>query len=155
MSTVNCPDCMGSLSISGIALGGPAWCVTDLSPLYETAEVRGTDRLLPSAAGVVAYPRRATVTRVDLNMVIAGGFDRFGVAYTDTKRGLYLNWKFLVDNLVASPGGATGTRSAVLTTPALTTLSGSVHVQRLRPGITPGPYMLAVLELSIPAGALA
>lgn len=147
----------GRLTISGTVMHGPAWHVVDLTELLTGPELRGTDRLLPGVAGVVANRRRPTVTKVALPMVVAGDCNQAGEPYTDVAgpddwRGLRRNIAALRAAVVNPPAGIT--RTAVVTFPEGGSISGQIHVERLQPGKRLGGIMLAVLDITIPAGAL-
>jgi len=124
--------------------------------------VRGEDRLLPLAAGVIPYLRRRTVTRHSLPMVIQGEVDENGVPYPDVWAGLEANIAQLRASVVDPTGVGDGTRPASLVMPSGATRTADVHVLGLVLGRTQagtntltgneGVGMLATLELSIPTG---
>lgn len=144
------------LAINAVPLATPAWVITDLTPLWEGAEVRGDDRLLPGVAGVKKYRRRATVTRKALPMLVFGQFDQDGNAYADPRAGLWTNIAYLRTNVVDPTNIGDGTREAVLHGPGGVTVSGDVHViSPLKLTILGTITMRAVLEISIPGGVLA
>jgi len=144
----------GDLTIGGIAMNGPAWKVVNLYALWQPADQRGTDRLVPGATGVVAYRRRNTVTVVSLQMLISGTHDRTGAAVADKFEGLQANVEYLRANVVEPTGATDGTRSAVLTMPDGTTYTEPIHVVGLQFGDVSldGAWLKAVLEISIPSG---
>lgn len=146
----------GNLTIGGVAMNTPAWTVLNLSVLWSPADQRGSDRLIPGAAGVVAYPRRATVTRHSLQMLISGTHDRTGSAAANAFTGLQVNIDYLLANVVNPTGVGDGTRSAVLTMPDGTTRTEPVHVVGLEVSDVVGnaTWARAVLELSIPSGRI-
>lgn len=140
------------LEISGIPLATPAWKVIDLAPLLDGPDLRGADRLVPGAVGVRPYPRRATVSIRTLQMVIFGDRSLEGTPYANRRDGIDTNVAYLVDNLLAPPGG-NGTRLAILHLQNGSMKSAYVHVlSPLRLGhIGPGAVRGA-LDLSIPSG---
>ena len=146
----------GDLTIGGVAMNGPAWKVLNLYELWLPANVRGSDRILPGTAGVIAYQRRATVTVRSLQMLVSGTHDRTGAAVADKYEGLQANVDYLITNVVAPTGTSDGTRSAVLTMPDGTTRTEPVHVLGLELGTISedGSWTKAVLELSIPSGRI-
>lgn len=147
---------MGTLTIGGVELvNSHAWTITDLKPLWEGPDVRGTDRLLPTAAGVIAYPRRATVSKRNLAMVIVGDTDWTGAPYSDDAVGLETNVMYLRAHVIDPTGTGDGTRPAVLTLPSGATRTGNVHVVGLTFGTQQQGKTLATLAIEIPAGALA
>jgi hypothetical protein len=144
----------GDLTIGGVAMNGPAWKVLNLYELWQPANVRGSDRIIPGATGVLAYRRRVTVTVRSLQMLISGTHDRTGAAAADRYEGLQTNVEYLVDNVVDPVGSGDGTRSAVLTMPDGSTYTEPVHVLGLELGDVSldGSWAKAVIELSIPSG---
>lgn len=153
----------GQLVIGAVALCGPAWDVPDLSPLWISGELRGSDRIIPGASGVLPFKRRRTVTEVDLDMLVVGMVSSSGAAYDDALEGLELNLEALRSGVVEPTGTGDGTRNATLTMPSGNTRTGDVHVLGLevgslraerRDGIVVNARVRAVLSLSIPSGRL-
>lgn len=146
----------GDLTISSIAMNGPAWKVLNLHELWQPADQRGDDRLIPGASGVLPLRRRDTVTRRSLQMLVSGTHDRTGAAVADKYEGLQANVDYLIANVVAPTGTGNGTRSAVLTMPDGTTRTEPVHVLGLEFGdlSLDGAWLRAVLTLSIPSGRI-
>lgn len=146
----------GDLTIGGVALNGPAWKVLNLLELWQPADQRGNDRLVPGTAGVLAQQRRDTVTRRSLQMLIVGDVDRTGAAQADRFEGLQANIDYLRSNVVAPTGTGDGTRSAVLTMPDGTTRTEPVHVVGFEFGNfrEDAGWVRAVLTISIPSGRI-
>jgi hypothetical protein len=144
----------GDLTIGGIAMNCPGWRIQNLHILQQPAAQRGDDRLIPGAAGVLAYQRRATVTKHTLELLITGTADRTGVAAADRFAQLASNIDYLEFYVVRPTGTGDGTRSAVLTMPGGTTRTEPVHVVGMEFGdVSPdGAWMRAILEISIPSG---
>ena len=141
------------LEIDDIPLATPAWEITNLAPLLDGSEVRGSNRLIPGAAGVVAYPRRVTETRVLLPIEIRGYEDPEGDAYDDPFEGLEANLALLVDSLITP--GVDATRDAVLYLPSGGTRTGPVQIVAPLGLRTAGRYVLTgVLDLLLPEGQL-
>lgn len=139
------------LEIASTPLATPAWRITDLTPLWSSANLRGADRILP-LAGVRALPRRATVTQVTLPMVIFGDRDRTNTPYSNARDGLRQNLDALHAAVVDPPGGATGTRTAIWHQAGGATETVALHVLGLVVGrFSPGAVR-ASLQLSIPTG---
>ena len=98
MAGLNGYDCEGTLTIGGISMNRLAWGVFGdesgtggLVPLWVQTEQRGQDRVLPGAAGVIAYRRRETVTRHDLRILVVGDVDSAGAPVADHAEGLAAN----------------------------------------------------------------
>lgn len=72
-----CGTDYGTLVLNSVAMQNPygAWCTPDLSPLWGSPEVRGSDVLLPGAVGVRAFGRRGTVTTHNLRFIVSGQVD--------------------------------------------------------------------------------
>lgn len=138
------------LSIAGIALATPAFKGADLSDLLRSADQRGGDRVIPHG-GVVAKPRRRTVSKRSLPLIINGNVDQDGNAISNYRTGVDTHIAYLLTNLVEPITTGTGTRSATLTL-----LTGSyttpVHVEALDIGDREAAIVKATLQLSIPAG---
>lgn len=146
----------GDLTIGGVAMMCPAWKVLNLLELWQPADQRGNDRLIPGTAGVLAQQRRDTVTRRSLQMLIVGDVDRTGTPVADRFEGLQANVDYLRANVAAPTGTTDGTRSAVLTMPDGTTRTEPVHVVGFDFGNfrEDGGWVRAVLQLSIPSGRI-
>jgi hypothetical protein len=147
----------GNLTIGGIAMMCPAWKVLNLYELWQPAQQRGSDRLIPGAAGVLAQQRRKTVTARSLQMLIIGSHDRTGSAYgVDLYEGLQGNLEYLIENVIDPTGLTDGTRSAVLTMPDSTARTEPIHVLGLQLGEVrqDGAWMRAVIDISVPSGRI-
>ncbi len=138
------------LSIAGIALATPAFKGTDLSDLLRPADQRGGDRVIPHG-GVIAKPRRRTVSKRSLPLVINGNVDQDGNAIGNYRTGVDTHIAYLLANIVEPITTGTGTRSAslVLVTGTHTT---PVHVEGLDIGDRDMAIVFATLQLSIPNG---
>lgn len=164
---MSCDTCDGWLTIDGISLNTPAWRVvgTDLPQLWQGGDVRGSDRLVPGAIGVLPYRRRFTVTRHSLTMIIVGEVDHLGNPATDPREGFYVNLAYLRTNVTDPTNVTDGTRHAVLTLPdQVSTIEGDIHILGLTIGAVadgtnvrtgvPTYGALATLDISIPGGVL-
>lgn len=156
----------GTLEISGINMNpaNGAWGIVGdergqggLVHLWSKFDVRGEDRLLPGAVGVIPYPRRMTGTRVDLRLLIVGDVvGQTGALATDATEGLATNIEYLRTNVVAPVVSSTGLRSAVLEVPGQSDRTALIHVL----GLVTQSYMLGecgaiavtTLQISIPEG---
>jgi hypothetical protein len=146
----------GDLTIGGVAMNGPAWKVLNLHELWQPADQRGTDRIIPGADGAIALRRRNTATVRSLQMLISGTHLQNGTEASTPLIGLQVNVEYLRDNVVAPTGTGDGTRSAVLTMPSTATRTENVHVTGFEFGeVRPdGHWLRAVLTLSIPSGRI-
>lgn len=146
----------GDLTIGGVAMNCPGWRVQNLYVLWQPADQRGDDRIVPGAVGVVAYQRRATVTKHTLEILITGTAGRTGTAATDYFETLQANIDYLHSNVVIPTGTSDGTRTAILTMPDATTRTEPVHVEQMSLG-EPSPdgrFVRATLDISIPSGKI-
>jgi hypothetical protein len=144
------------LEIGGVPLQTPAWTLTNLETLWAGPPTRGTDRVLPGAAGVRSYRRRATVAKVALALVIFGEWKWDGAHNTDIRAGLLANVDHLRTNITDPTLDNPGTRVAVLHLPGGTTRTGAVTVEDLTLSAELGPFNVkAVIDISIAQGALA
>lgn len=159
----------GTLTIGGVSLNpaNGAWGVLGdeqgrggLIHLWSKFDVRGQDRVVPGATGVVPYRRRLTVTRVDLRLLIVGDvIGQTGLPASDAVEGLATNVEYLRANVLAPVASSTGTRAATLTVPGQAARAANVHVL----GMTVQSYQLDpcaaisvnTLHLSIPGGRFA
>ena len=140
------------LTIAGTVIIGTraCWC-TDMQMLYDE-EHRGQDRLVPGTAGVIANPRRLTVVRWSLPLIINGAYDSDGALQADAHQGLRDNITE-IKTVSAPVSSGSGTRTVVWTRPDATTVTASAHVGPLRIGEKVSSHVVrATLDLSIPAG---
>lgn len=142
------------LAIDGIALNVEGCCkVRDLGPILNGSEHRGSDRLVPGSAGVIANPRRIDVTVVNLPLMLFGRRSFTGTLHPDQRTGLALNVAYIQKNITKPITTGTGTRTATLHWEAQPTLSKPVHVLGGLDLAGDGPPMLrGVLRLSFPEG---
>jgi hypothetical protein len=153
----------GTLTIDGISMNRPAWGVFGdergeggLAKLWVEFDVRGEDRILPSVTGVIPYPRRMTVTRKDLRLVVVGDVNESGSPIADTRIGLQDNLEVLRNSVFEPVASSSGTRAAELLTPNGTVLEADIHVL----GVQTQTYHLSecasiwvgTLQISIPGG---
>jgi hypothetical protein len=142
--------------IDGVPLNTPAWTHTNLFELWSGPTTRGTDRIIPGAAGALPYRRRATVRTVTLELVVYGDLAWDGTTYADARTGLFTNVGHLRTNVTDPTGIGDGTRTMILHLPDGSTRSGDIHVEGFALGGGLGPFhTLATIDISILAGALA
>lgn len=158
----------GNLAIDGVDMNRPAFAVIGdengnggLVQLWADFDVRGEDRLLPGVTGFLAYPRRITVKRFDLRLLVVGDVDQTGAPTADSLIGLQNNLEYIRANVLAPVVSSTGTRAGVLTLPSAATRSASVHVLGVvtqsygfASGCS-GAIWIGTLQISIPAGRFA
>lgn len=162
MPGINDFACEGALTIGGISMNRLAWAVladdrgsNGLLQAVTLIEVRGEDRILPGAVGVIPYQRRLTSVRMDFRIIVIGELNSAGAANADHTAGLIANLKYLYANVVAPTGTGDGTRPAVLTLPGQAAVAANIHVV----GLDVQEYQLGTeavwigtLQTSIPTG---
>lgn len=159
-------DNEGSMTIDGFSMNRPAFAIIGdergvggYVQLWADFDVRGQDRLLPGATGVIAYPRRMTVRRMDFRLIVVGDVNQAGGSVSDSREGLEANLKYIRANLLAPVATTTGTRTAILTLPSGATRTAEIHVL----GVVTQSYGLSecgaiwvgTLQISIPFGRFA
>lgn len=142
------------VTIGGVPLHTPAWTTRDPLVLFQGASTRGSDRIIPGAAGVRPYKRRATVTQRTLLMIVYGHKQPDGTENADQVAGLIENLRHLREHVADPTGIGDGTLTAELHLPDTSTVSGAVHVERFEwENMAPGAAA-ATLDLSIVGGSL-
>ena len=132
-----------------------AWCLTDLSSLWEPANQRGANVIIPEVAGRRAYPRKVDETDYALPFLISGLVDETG-AFTgeDENEQLRENLAYLRQYVLDPSAGAT--RPAQLKSPdASVTLTADVQVMPLVTRYRQAGIWAGTLHLVIPAGSFA
>lgn len=159
----------GTLTVDAFALQNAfgAWGICGdeqgrggLVHLWTKFDVRGQDRLLPGATGVIAYPRRIAPTRHDLRLLVCGDVDGLtGTPYTDPAEGLAENLEHIRALALVPVVSASGTRAATLTVPGMASRAAAIHVlgQVIQSYMITFCQSLAVttLQISIPGGRFA
>lgn len=150
----------GNLTLNGIPMKTRAWTCPDLTPLWLPASVRGQDRILPGANGVIPHRRRRTVTQYALDFRVAGISDMHGVITTGSGNGpaefeqLELNLAYLRANVLdprISPN-LDGTVPGVLTMPSGAIRTADVHVLGFTVNVRVSHVLQGTLDISIPSG---
>lgn len=139
--------------VTDLIIGTKAcWCV-NLEVLYNE-EHRGADLLVPGTAGVVANPRRLTVVRHILQLVIDGHYNSDGDLQADAHAQARTNIAEIKAGTAPVSTGD-GTRLVTWTRPS-DAVTASCHVGPLRMGERVSDSVLrATLDVSVPAGAFA
>lgn len=143
---------VGTLEIDTISLHTPAWTLTEQSVLrlWIPNAVRGSNVVIPGAAGARPYPRRRDQAVYTMELVICGEVDEDGEAHTTIYEGLQANIAALQAGLFEPPEEAT--RSAELTMPDSTVLEAEVQVGPLILGEKFLDLVRATFDLTVPAG---
>lgn len=143
------------LQIGSVPMSTTAWALEDSYLLWQGADTRGQNRLIPGATGVRKKAVRATETAVTLTLAIWGEKDWDNNVNADASAGLYANIAHLRTNVTDPTGVGDGTRTATLRLPAGSTISGPIQVRRFRFIALNPTTVEASMEITIPAGALA
>lgn len=146
----------GTLTVNGVLLHRSCIQAQDLSMLVDGADMRGADILVPGAVGVLAEPRRETVTRRDVPFWLIGAFDwSTGVELVDKRQGVIDNFDAMYSSVGVGLQTGDGTVTCVLTEAGGGTRSASVTIVNCRRGTTrAGWWTPVVLSLSVPGGVL-
>ncbi len=164
MAGFNYSTIEGNLTLNGVPMKTKAWTCPDLTPLWMPTAIRGTDRIIPGASGVLPYRRRRTVTVYSLNFRVAGIADMHGVIVTGVGSAsgngpeefeqLEYNLNYLRQNVIdprTSPN-ADGTVPGVLTMPSGQERLANVHVLGFTVNERVSHVLSGTLNLSIPSG---
>lgn len=146
--------CEGKLTLNGLLLHDSCIMATDLSMLVDGGDTRGDDILVPGAAGVLAEPRRLTVTRRDVPFWLIGGLSWSGVEQ-EPRQGLIDNFDVLYAAVGVGEQTGDGTVVASLQEPGGGTRTADVTTLGCHRGPTrPGYWCTVVISLSVPGGVL-
>ena len=143
------------LQIGSVPLSTTAWRLEDSFQLWQGAETRGQNRLIPGAAGLRKKPVRVTETAYTLTLAIWGEKDWDGNKYADASAGLYANIAHLRSNVTDPTGVGDGTRTATLHLPSGATITAPIQVRRFRFVALNPTTVEASMDITIPSGALA
>lgn len=153
-----CTDCSGEFSFTGADDPFPftmhrlAWCLTDLSSLWEMPNQRGQNIIIPGLEGRRARLRRADETDYALPFVVSGIVDLDGAPTDDEEEGLRDNLLYLRSTVLDPTGDET--RPAQLVSPdGLTTLTADVQIMPLVRRAKYAGLWLGTLHIVIPAGS--
>ena len=148
------PECFtidGDLTINGVEMMTPAWVVVDILDLLSPLNaIRGSDIVIPTVTGRRNFPRRRDEAVYSLRMACTGQVDISGTPYSNTNVGLRINLEYLRDNVVLP--SLIAPVPGVITLPDSGTRSADVIVTSFKLGERTGPIVLAVMELTVPAG---
>ena len=153
---LDCSTSYGELTIDGWSLHTGAWCVPDLSPIYESPEFRGDNVLVETEHGRVARPIVTDETDYALRMMFSGAVDRSGTGWTNHAGGVLANRRAFVDHYIAPIRNGTAALPATLVVPDPDTVDGTLTFEfdvqplRLTWNLLPGGYARAVLRLRVP-----
>lgn len=150
---IQCDPCSGTLTLDGVDMNTPAWCVVNIAELWVAGPItRGKNVVVPGAIGARAYPLRIDVAQVSLLMLLTGICDSTGAKYADPWRGLQANVDFLMSSVVFPPDAPTAARAGVLTLPDGSTRAAPVQVNQFKIGSSVGPVFSCSLECTLPGG---
>lgn len=157
-----CTSCSGELKVEDNSsvlqsFHRLAWCLLDISPLWEEPNQRGANVVLPGVAGRAENPRRPDETDYALRFAVSGVVDTSGNPVTDENKQLRLNLAYIRANML-NPVAPLTSRAAQLISPdGMTTLTGNVQFgqQPLVRGYRESGVWIGTLHLVVPAGSFA
>lgn len=158
-----CKNCTGEFLFDGSPAPFPfsmhrqAWCLTDLSSLWEIPNQRGANVIIPGTPGRFPTPRRDDETDYALPFIISGVVDKDNaLTSVGENEQLRRNIAYLRAQVLSPPAPPLTTRAALLVSPdALTTLRADIQVVSMVPTRKDSGYWAGVLHITIPAGAFA
>lgn len=135
-----------------------AWCLTDLSSLWEEPNQRGANIVIPGAPGRATLPRRPDETDYALPFIISGVVDEADALASDENEQLRLNMEFLRTGVLSPPAPPASTTPATLVSPD----GGTMLTADVQFGSPPlvrryknSGLWIGTLHLVVPAGAFA
>lgn len=143
------------LVINGVEGITAAWRHADLSPLLDDPPMRGSNRLIPHAAGRRANPRYVDENGLLIPWLIFGNFNADGTSTSDAKQGLKDHFAYLRTHLgMATQAAPAEVVTAVWHLDDASTLSADVLVLGWRntEKKSGGTWAKTSLELLFPGG---
>jgi hypothetical protein len=141
------------LSVDGYVLPNPAVDVENMHDLLTGPAVRGSNRVLPYAAGRRPYRRRIDETVVSLELTVFADVDPDGLEHPSNFDGLRLNLGWLREHITDPTAAAT--RTATLHFPDGTTQTAEVQFGQLETGAWSPVAMAAAVDMVLPQGVFA
>ncbi len=150
----------GDLILNGVPMKTPAWTCSNLTPLWEPAGIRGTDRIVPEASGVLARRRRPTMSVYSIELSVGGFADMTGLAAPGMGNGpeefeqLEYNLDFLRQNVLdpRTDPNPDGTILGELIMPSGEIRTAYLHVLGFTVNVRVSHVIHGVLDLSVPSG---
>lgn len=140
------------LEIASTPLATPAWRITDLTPLFAGAALRGApNRLLP-LAGARALPQRVGPTTYSLPITIWGHRNRDGSTNADARAGLKANIAALHTAFIDPPTPPATTRSAIWHQAGGTTVTKDINAVTFTPTAFSPRAIRGVLSFTVTTG---
>lgn len=142
------------LEINSYPFATPAARITDLTPLFNMADRRGGDLVIPGASGARPYARLVSATQYVLPGVVWGDRDRTGAATAGARSGLMSNLD-AIHSALAIPATVAGTLTATWHRASGGNKTAAVHVEGFE--VTRwGPRAARFrLTITVPAGRFA
>jgi len=152
---IECTSSYGTLTIGSVLLSTPAWCLPDLSPLWGSPDLRGSNRLIPGRQGRKAYKRILDETKFTLPILVTGYCDSEGRNYAEVglsyPAGLEANIAFLQNQFGLDDPSAMETDDSTLeawfTLPSGNVRTSNVQVVGLNGQLLPGALFRGTLDL--------
>lgn len=157
---LNCTLTYGRLTVDGWALQGPAWCVYDLSEMYVSPNVQGSNWEVEDRPGAIAQPVLVAEGTHQLPVAFSGAVDRTGVPWPNPAGGLLANRVAFESHFIRPIRGGTASLPALLEMPDPFDAEGwlefplDVQPLRLTWRLDPEAYAHGVLTLRVPEGGV-
>lgn len=141
------------LEVNSIALACPAWQVTNIGELFNDPDLRGSDRILPRAAGRRALKRRRDAVVLTFGFEVWGTRDTDGTSAADPARKLAQHMAYLKANLGFASASGDGTVTVKFYRGAEATLTTTAHFLGFKGSEwKPPAFLTTTFDLSIPSG---
>ena len=144
--------CHGTLTLGGVSMNNKAWASLNNFVLWNSANRRGSNTVIPEVPGVYAHPRRKTETSRTLECLVIGDCNTAGAPHANRSAGLATNWLTLKNGLLSWTGS---TVTASLLLPNGSTISGPVQIVDSELGSTDAEGALTfTLDINLVNGEL-
>lgn len=141
------------LEINSVKLACPAWEVTNVWVLFDDMALRGSDRILPKAAGRRAHKRVRDAQVYTLAFEVYGDVDVDGTPIADSGVGLVQHLDYLKANLGFASATGDGTVPAIFHRHTEPSLLADVHFLGFKgSSLSPPAYLKTTFDISVPYG---
>lgn len=141
------------LELNSIALACPAWEITNIEELFNDMSVRGSDRIMPGAAGRRALKRVVDATVFTFSFEVYGDVDVDGTPIADSAVGLIQHLDYLKANLGLADQTGDGTVPAVFHRDTESSLLADVHFLGFKGSVlSPPAFLRTTFDISVPYG---
>lgn len=142
------------VEIGGLPLSTAAWRHLKLSDLYNSAGVRGSNQILAYHRGEKPLRKWPTRKRIELPLIVDGGFDSDGNARADSRAGVRQNIEELKTNIRSRISGD-GTVQLIYHLAEGGTRQAQVQLNSLMEVDNPEPTSgQVIIDIIVPSGVL-